>query len=65
MNMLFIWLACAALAGPYEQGVQALKDGRYEEAKSLLTQAAARDETSADALWELGWAGRAEGPTKS
>jgi len=56
MNMLFIWLACAALAGPYEQGVQALKDGRYEEAKSLLTQAAARDETSADALWELGWA---------
>ncbi len=56
MKVLFLWIAGVALAGPYEDGVQALKDGRYQEAKSLLTQAAAIDDQSGDALWELGWA---------
>jgi len=56
MNTLLIWLALGAHAGPYEDGVQALKEGRYEQAKSLLTQAAALDPKSSDALWELGWA---------
>jgi len=56
MMLLLLWFVGVGLAGPYEDGVQALKDGRYEDAKSLLTQAAALDENSSDALWELGWA---------
>jgi len=56
MKLLLFWLVGLASAGPYEDGVQALKDGRYEQAKSLLTQAAALDGAGTDPLWELGWA---------
>jgi hypothetical protein len=56
MKLLFLWFAAVAFADPYSDGVQALKDGRYQQAKSLLTQAAALDESNSDALWELGWA---------
>lgn len=56
MTLLACWLAATAFADPYADGVTALKDGRYEEARKLLTDAAEAQPASSDALWELGWA---------
>jgi len=54
---LLLWLiAATALADPYADGVTALRDGRYEDARALLTEAAAGEAAPADAIWELGWA---------
>ncbi len=46
----------AALAGPYEDGVAALKSGRPADAKTHLTAAVEADPSNASAWWELGWA---------
>lgn len=53
--LCWFWLTSAS-ANPYVQGVAALRDGRYEDARSLLTEATRDPERSVDALWELGWA---------
>lgn len=55
---LSVLLSEVALADPtpLAKGVQALKDGRFEEAAGLLEQAATLQPESADARWELGWA---------
>jgi len=49
------WIACA-LAGPYEQGVAALKANDAVRARSLLTQAVEAEPDHLRAHWELGWA---------
>lgn len=55
--MLTLLLALsAAVAGPYDDGVKALREGRFEEARAFLEQAAEADDHKTDALWELGWA---------
>jgi tetratricopeptide (TPR) repeat protein len=54
-----LWLlgiGSAALAGSYEQGVQALKSQQFRKAQQFLQQAAREQPDSADAWWELGWA---------
>lgn len=49
-------LLATALAGPYDDGVTALREARFDDAKSLFEQAIAVDDQKANALWELGWA---------
>lgn len=46
----------AALAGPYEDGIAALKAGDPATAATHLKAATAADPKNADAWWELGWA---------
>ncbi len=45
-----------ALAGPYEEGVAALKAGRVDEARALLATAAEAEPGRVAPHWELGWA---------
>lgn len=54
--MLLSLLSAAALAGPYEDGVAALRDGRFADALSQLQQAAVAEPERAAVHWELGWA---------
>ena len=54
--MVGIWCIAAALAGPLEDGVAALKKGDTVAARSLLTQAVEADPDNLRAHWELGWA---------
>jgi len=49
-------LTLAAFAGPYEEGVEAMKRKDFATAERLLSQAAHSDITNAAAFWELGWA---------
>ena len=59
-----MWMACTAwlawmgvaLAGPYEDGVAALKTGDLVSARSLLTAAVEANPKHVRAHWELGWA---------
>lgn len=44
-----------ALAGPYEDGVSALRAGDADRARALLTQATVEEPTRTEAWWELGW----------
>lgn len=41
---------------PFKEGVAALQDGRADDARRLLEQAAAEEPSDPDPLWELGWA---------
>ncbi len=50
------WWLALALAGPYEDGVEALKRGDRVAARVLLTQAAEADAQAIAPRWELGWA---------
>jgi poly-gamma-glutamate capsule biosynthesis protein CapA/YwtB (metallophosphatase superfamily) len=45
-----------AFAGPYEDGVAALRAGDVAAAQSALGEAVAAEPDNADAWWELGWA---------
>jgi hypothetical protein len=54
--MLAILASDPAFAGPYEEGVAALKSGEPEVAKTRLRAAVDADPTNASAWWELGWA---------
>jgi len=45
-----------ALAGPYEEGVAALKAGKVDEARALLATAAEAEPERVAPHWELGWA---------
>ena len=56
MKKLFLFLATIANAGPYDEGIKALREARFEEARAYLEQAVATDDRPEDALWELGWA---------
>ena len=58
--MLLLQLGLA-LAGPYEDGVNALKAGQVEAARSSLEQAVAAEPERVEAWWELGWAHWAAG----
>lgn len=49
-------LVAFALAGPYEDGLVHLKEGRPSLAVDALMQVVAADPSRADAWWELGWA---------
>lgn len=49
-------LLTLALAGPYEDGVAALKAGRKAEARVSLQAAVDQDPKRVEAWWELGWA---------
>lgn len=53
---LFVLLSALALAGPYEDGVAALKAGRSDEARVQLRLAVEASPEQADAWWQLGWA---------
>jgi hypothetical protein len=46
----------AAAAGPLEDGVEALKQGRAPEAVVLLSEAVEGDPSLVEGWWELGWA---------
>ncbi len=51
------WMVGAvALAGPYEQGVEALKQGRFEAARAHLSEAVETSPDKGAGWWELGWA---------
>lgn len=50
-----IWWSLA-LAGPFEDGVAALKGGRADEAVARLGEAVAASPEHVEAWWELGWA---------
>jgi hypothetical protein len=50
------WMTGAAMAGPYEDGVAALRGGKLSSALSLLQQAVDADPDHTEAWWELGWA---------
>lgn len=54
--MLALIACLAAWAGPYDDGVVALRQGRFIEAKAKLEQAVASEDRTEDAWWELGWA---------
>lgn len=45
-----------ALAGPMEEGIDALKRGQIPEAEALLQQAVEASPDQVEAWWELGWA---------
>jgi len=51
-----VWWLALALAGPFEEGVEALKRGDRVAARTLLTQAAEADPKAIGPRWELGWA---------
>lgn len=53
---LIAMLLSPAHAGPYEDGVTALQEGRAAEARDLLAEAARAAPDDPDPLWELGWA---------
>jgi len=57
--LLLGWLPCAALAGVYEQGLEAKKAGRHEEAAELLAEATAAQPRNVEAWFHygtvLGW----------
>lgn len=50
------WFAGVALAGTYDDGVAALAEGRFADAKANLEATVAADPSHATAWWELGWA---------
>ncbi len=50
------WWLVLALAGPFEDGVEALKRGDRVAARTLLTEAAEADPQAVGPRWELGWA---------
>lgn len=53
-----MWIVAmlTALAGPYDDGVAALKAGRAADAKAKLLEATAAEPGRVEAWWELGWA---------
>ena len=51
-----ILIASLAAAGPYDDGVKALREQRFTDAKSSLEQAISAQDRTVDAYWELGWA---------
>jgi poly-gamma-glutamate capsule biosynthesis protein CapA/YwtB (metallophosphatase superfamily) len=53
---MIAWWLGLAMAGPYEDGLAALKAGRVDEARALLATAAQAEPTRVEPLWELGWA---------
>lgn len=55
MNVLAV-LCAASWAGPFEDGVTALREGRTDDALVLLQQAVDADPGAVEAWWELGWA---------
>lgn len=54
------WWAAVAM-GASQDGVQALREGRLDDAVTLLGAAVAADPTDVEAWWELGWAAWSEG----
>jgi hypothetical protein len=50
------WCLGLALAGPYEEGVAALKAGEAAQARTALTAATTASPDRVEAWWELGWA---------
>ena len=53
--MVVVLCTALALAGPYEDGVEALKQGDRVAARSLLLQAIELDPQAIAPRWELGW----------
>lgn len=53
---LFVGWSGIAAAGPYDDGVAALRAGRLTDALSLLQQAVDQEPSHVEAWWELGWA---------
>ncbi len=53
--MIFVLVATAA-GGPLQHGVEALEQGRAQEARGLLQQAVEAEPENVEAWWELGWA---------
>ncbi|MEQ1504019.1 MAG: CapA family protein [Myxococcota bacterium] len=56
MTVGWVFGVVPAFAGPYEDGLEALRSGRTTDAMSLLQQAVDADPGNVEAWWELGWA---------
>lgn len=54
-SSVLLSLGTALASKAFSEGVDALKQGRLEEALSLLQQATKAEPSSAEAWWELGW----------
>jgi poly-gamma-glutamate capsule biosynthesis protein CapA/YwtB (metallophosphatase superfamily) len=54
--MLALVLVAAAVATPYDDGVQALQGKRYGEAQAEFQKCLASEPDNVDCHWEIGWA---------